>query len=374
MSVLSRILLGLLALAAMLAGLMWVLPAERRADLLSALPALQGKLIEPQSTQPPMKAMDENEHDQADSRVHLIEGAPAVSLTIEEQRYSGLHMALPERVSYRPELRAYGEVVNIQPLLKLRTRYFDALAELKIADARVQVSGQEYKRLSGLNAQGNVISESRVREAQSRWRVDTARLTAAEMRVANLRALTLQSWGRALTDLAFLEDSPRMRRLIDRKDVLIQVTLMPEQRLPSTGRVAMIEQSGLRQRAREARLVSPSPRTNHRAQGKSWFYRMPATDLRTGTRVIAWIPRDRAPTTGLRLPAAAAVWYGGKPWIYVRVDEHLFVRRAVPRDNEIAGGWLATNGFNADEPVVVGGGQMLLSEEFRWQIPEEDED
>ncbi|MDQ3730770.1 MAG: hypothetical protein M3329_02135 [Pseudomonadota bacterium] len=374
MSALSRVLLGLLALTILLAGLMWVLPAERRAHLLSALPALQGKLIESESSQPPMEAGDETETGEAESRVHLIDGAPVVRLTAQEQRYSGLRTALPERVSYRPEIRAYGEVVNIQPLLRLRARYFDALAEQEIADARVQVSVQEYERLSGLNQQGNVISASRVRQAEARRRVDQARLAAAGMRVANLRALALQSWGRVLTDSAFLDDSPRMRRLIDRIDVLLRVTLMPGQRLPSTARIAMIEQSGHRRRAQEASLVSPSPRTNNGAQGKTWFYRMPAADLRTGTRVIAWIPRDRAPTAGLRLPAAAAVWYGGEAWIYVRVDEHLFARRAVPRDKKIAGGWLATHGFSADEPVVVSGGQMLLSEEFRWQIPEEDDD
>jgi len=31
-------------------------------------------------------------------------------------------------------------------------------------------------------------------------------------------------------------------------------------------------------------------------------------------------------------------------------------------------------GLRSGERIVVTGGQMLLSEEFRWQIPEEDND
>lgn len=374
MSALSRILLGLLTLAALLAGLMWLLPAGQRTGLLSALPALQGKPIESESAEPSMSVGEEDEEGEAESRVRLVDGAPAVKLTAEEQRYSGVRTALLKRLSYRPEMPAYGEVVNIQPLLRLRARYFEALAEQEIADARLRVSAQEYERLRGLNEQGNVISASRVREAGSRWQVDQARLTAAEMGVANIRAQAVQAWGRVLTNQALLDDSRHMQRLIDREDVLLRITLMPGQRLPSAAPAAMIESSGQRRRAREASLISPSPQTNRRAQGETWFYRMPVGDLRTGMRLAAWIPRGRAPAVGLRLPASATVWYGGEPWIYVRIGEQLFARRAVPRSNEIAGGWLATDGFSADEPVVVSGGQMLLSEEFRWQIPEEDDD
>jgi hypothetical protein len=74
------------------------------------------------------------------------------------------------------------------------------------------------------------------------------------------------------------------------------------------------------------------------------------------------------------VPASAAVWYSGGPWVYVQVGEELFARYIVPIDNEIAGGWVAQEVFKPGEALVVNGAQTLLSEEFRSQIPEEQDD
>jgi hypothetical protein len=68
------------------------------------------------------------------------------------------------------------------------------------------------------------------------------------------------------------------------------------------------------------------------------------------------------------------IWYAGRQWVYIKVSDELFVRRALRTNHETARGWLTRDGFSAGELVVIAGGQMLLSEEFRWQIPEEDDD
>jgi hypothetical protein len=368
MRVLSRILLASAACLALVAVLAWLLPAEERTALITALPALQGKVMAPEAA-----GYGEETEAESLSRVEIIEGAPTVRLTPEEQRYSGVRTVRLERVISRPEIQAYAEVVDIRPLIRLRGQYLEAQVQQAVAQARLDVSAQEYERLRGLNEQSNVISASRMRAAQSRWQVDQARVVAAQTQAANIRAQALQNWGAELSSSAFDAQSDLMTRLVNREDVLLRVTLAPGQSLAGD-RPAMIERDGERRRARQANFISPAPVTSSSAQGETYFFRIAAAGLRTGMRVTAWLPDDKAPATGLLVPSAAGVWYGGELWAYVRVDDDLFVRRAVPHDDRIAGGWLASRDFSLGEPVVVSGGQMLLSEEFRWQIPEEDDD
>jgi hypothetical protein len=374
MSALPKVLLGLILAAALCATLVWLAPAEWRTALRSALPALQGKVIESEPAEPMAVADEDDDGDSVAHRIQKVNGAPAVRLTAEEQRYSGIRTEPLERITYWAEEQVYGEVVDIQPLLRLRGQYAEAQAQRQMAQARLQVSAQEYERLRGLNAQGNVISTSRMREAQSRWRINQAQLAAAETRARNIRAQAVQAWGTELVAQALGDNSELMERLVSRETVLLRITLAPDESLPQATRFAFVERNGERRRAREARLISPAPRTDLVSQGETYFYQTAADGLRTGMRVAAWIPENKAPSMGVLVPAIAAVWYGGQPWVYVQVGDELFARRALRDDNEIAGGWLARDGFSAGEPVVVAGGQMLLSEEFRWQIPEEDND
>ncbi len=91
-------------------------------------------------------------------------------------------------------------------------------------------------------------------------------------------------------------------------------------------------------------------------------------------RLIVWIPQSKTVQMGVRLPAESIIWYAGKPWAYVKLSEELFARRSVPRESELDDAWFVRDGFTTDEHIVVSGAQLLLSEEFRWQIPEEDTD
>ncbi|MGI8740658.1 MAG: hypothetical protein ACR2KU_13955 [Gammaproteobacteria bacterium] len=366
MTVVPKILLGLLALAIVLAALAMLVPAQQRSALLAAFNPSPNGTAESETDE---AGEDEEEPPQ---RALLFDGEPAVKLTPKEQRRSGIRMAPLEPTSYRAEDRVYGEVINILPLLRLRARFEQAQAALAIADARLQVSMQEYERLRGLNALASVISAGRMRQAQSHWEVDQAQHSASEARIANLRAQAVQQWGAVLTAATMGADSERLARLANRDDVLLRLSVTSGEAL-SSATDAFVDAAGNRREAREARFISVAPQTDALAQGETFFFAAPADGLRTGMRLSAWIARGDESSAGLLIPGAAAVWYAGRPWAYVRVDDQLFARRMLPAAN-IPGGWFVRDGFSASEPVVISGGQMLLSEEFRWQIPEEDDD
>ncbi len=91
-------------------------------------------------------------------------------------------------------------------------------------------------------------------------------------------------------------------------------------------------------------------------------------------RLDAWIPQAGIATSGVAIPLSAVVWFNGKPWVYLKADAQTFSRHPVTEHVEYGDAWFVSQGFRAGDEVVVTGGQLLLSEEFRRQIPAEGDD
>jgi hypothetical protein len=90
-------------------------------------------------------------------------------------------------------------------------------------------------------------------------------------------------------------------------------------------------------------------------------------------RVAAWIPEQGESQPGVVIPKSALIWYMDQAFVYIKTAEEQFNRRAIDRYSAAAGGYFVGSGLNEGEQLVVAGGQMLLSEELRGQIPDEDD-
>ncbi len=296
----------------------------------------------------------------------------ALRLTPEQQRRSGIATKTLEAVRYQPELRAYGKVLDLSPLLELRARYRTAAAELSIAQAALDVAQKTYQRVRSLHREA-IIATRELNQAASQQAADRARVAAGRLRVQAIREEALQIWGSELFERALDSDSKIFAELLTRQQLLLLITLAAEQALPADTRFALVGRGNDRQNAQEAYLISPAPKTDELAQGETWFFYTASGRLRTGMRVDAWIPHAGPATAGVVIPRAAILWHNGKPSVYLQSGS-TFTRRAVAQHQAYAGGWFIADGFQAGDRIVVSGGQMLLSEEFHRQIPDEDAD
>ena len=77
---------------------------------------------------------------------------------------------------------------------------------------------------------------------------------------------------------------------------------------------------------------------------------------------------------GTIVPNEAVVWHAGKAWVYVVHDPETFARYEISIANELYDGWFQSGLLEADDEVVVSGAQLLLSEELKFQIRNENED
>jgi hypothetical protein len=298
-------------------------------------------------------------------RVAIEEGESVITLDQATQKKSGIVVAPLKAVSHQDDLRAYGMVMDLQDLVDLRNSIAMAKAQVEKARASLEASRKEYERTKALQENRN-ISAKVFQAAEATWRSDEASARAAGEALHVLEGTVRQRWGTLLASWLF-DSSPAFERLIQRQDVLVQVTLPPAARLSSPPRYARIQSAEAK--LTSATLVSPSPRTDPRIQGMSFFYLAPvqATDLLPGMNVIAYLPSG-SQIGGVLVPASAVVLWQGKAWVYRQKESGRFVRREISTDTPVQEGWFVREGLSAGDQVVVRGAQLLLSEEFRAQI------
>lgn len=317
----------------------------------------------------------EEEEIETPSRVSSDSGSTVITLTPETQKQSDIHTAPLKGTTHLDTFSSYGSVVSIEPLVDLRTRYLAAKAEANIARASLANSKQEYQRLQQLNRDNRNISDRAVMAAEAVWKADEAKVSAAEMAASSIRDNIRQSWGESLAESVTKQGSESLQSLLEYREVLLRITLPFDYPTPKPDSLLMVAPAGTRGKAIQARFVSASPQTDPTVQGKSYYFRAPADDLRAGMRVTARMPNSTGKSvTGVIVPESAVVWYGGQAWVYRKEAANRFVRQAVSTEQEADTGWFNSGSLKPGQEVVVQGAQLLLSEEFKYQIKNENED
>lgn len=306
----------------------------------------------------------------APSRVSVANGEPVVTLDKETQAKSGMTVVALKPNTYRQEQQAYATVLQVQDLADARNSYATAQAQLDKAQASLEVARQEYQRLDQLHNDDHNVSDKAFQAGLAALKTEQANIRAAQTTVQSSANGVTQRYGEVIA--AWLAaDTPSFKRLLQQQDVLIQVTFpasAPNAAPPKTIRVQAKENAFV-----TAKLISRSPRIDPRIQGVSFFYLASAQMLIPGMNVLAYLPANsespaNAKTQAVIVPQSAVVWWQGKAWVYVQKDDVRFVRREVPTDQPVENGFVVHSGLMPNDLIVIGGAQLLLSEEFRSQI------
>lgn len=343
------------AMAVVIALLIWALIYYAR-DEFGAAPGERDEAIETTST------------------AGVEGGRPVVRVSPESQKASGIAVDGLRPGSSEAAIEAYGMVMNLQPLAEMRGRYLAAAAEARALRAAVAATESDFRRMELLFKDDRNVSEQAVRAAEARYRSEQARQSAAEQAAASLRDSIRSTWGDAVTGWATNPDSQSMQALLQQSSFLVQLVLPYD--LPRSairGRI-MVTPAVSHEPARPARFVADSPQVDPALPGETYFYMADGGGLRAGMRVLARIGLGAAAVSGVIVPPAAVVWHAGKAWVYVKDDEQTFARHEVSTAQELDGGWFNAVGLDADDEVVVSGAQLLLSEELKYQIRNENED
>lgn len=302
-------------------------------------------------------------------------GVTVVTLSEETRKNSGIESATLQPSRHQQTTTSFGSVVSIDSLIALRTKYLAAKAEADVIRTALGNNRQDYQRLLQLNQDDRNVSDRAVAAAQAAVKADEARIMAAETAASNLLDSMQQQWGETLAKIAAGKTASNMlRQLIEYKQLLLQVTLPFDSKEPAAGSSINISPTGDPGKTIQARLLSKSPLSDNTIQGKTYFYVAPANDLRIGMRVVVHKTDAGKATSGVIVPASTIVWYGGTPWVYLKQDNDRFIRTPVNTDVEVNEGWFNSGNLKPGDVIVTNGAQLLLSEEFKSQIKNENED
>jgi hypothetical protein len=314
----------------------------------------------------------------ASSAVTLDKGYAVVRVSAESQLASGIVVAGLETVRSAEYAEVYGTVLNLQPLLELRGRYRIAVAEAEGLRAASANSRADYLRLKQLFADERNVSERALQSAESQWQSDSARFAATELNAASLLDQLRVVWGPVLAGWAGAVHSRELEALATQRQALIQMSFPDElQALAGHASLAVApigSPRAQRLNQRTARFLCAAAQADSLLSGATYLYLAEGGGLRSGMRLAGKLQLEGAPLKGNIIPASAIVWHGGKAWAYVKEDPDRFVRKPVPTNQEMGKGWFTATGFSSADRVVVSGAQLLLSEELKFQIRNENED
>lgn len=309
------------------------------------------------------------------NRVTEKDGVNRVVLSDATQNNSGIKTSSIKPIVFQGEIKSYGNVVSIDGLIEAKAQYLNLTAELNLSNASYTQNQAQYLRLKSLNDDDKNVSDRAVQEALALVNADLAKRSATTQQIKQLKESTQLKWGDALAQLIFSTSLPaHLQRLLDQKNVLIQVSLPLNTLAPKLGSSIQISPLNANAQLIRADYVSASPQSDQAGYGKTFYYSAPADVLRIGMRVNAEIdPNKNDAKQGVAIPNSAVVWYAGSAWAYFKQDSDHFVRKPIATDIEIEEGWFNQD-IAPDSMIVTNGAQLLLSEEFKSQIKNENED
>jgi hypothetical protein len=282
-------------------------------------------------------------------------GEAVVSLSPETQKRIELTVAALEPAERRPELTAYGSVLDASPLAALH-------GEIALDQTALEAAQKVTRRAQALFEQNENVARKTLEAAQADERADEIKLRTAERRLA-------LEWGDAIARLSGTERRDLVDKIAAHQAALLRVELPMGEMMAGAPESIQVFVAG-RAGGYRAAFISAAPQADPKTLGQGLLLRVDEADaaLAPAAAVTARLRLAEPPRRGVAIPDPAIVRSAGKTWVYVAGAENKFTRREVALDGPLESGWLATNGVRAGERVVVQAAQLLLSEEEKSEI------
>ena len=301
-------------------------------------------------------------------------GLTYVILSEAVEKNSNIKVEPIQKTTYEKEISSHGEVIDTNQLIELGNlirKHHLILNKLKLQIDDEQSRLEKYTRL---NQDNKNISDKVVREQEIlvNGLKNEYEISGSEIQLA--RNTIQYNWGSKLDEI--ISNSKKNKHcLLLQECSLAQIIIDSNkfnQDLPNI--LALFNMND--QKNYQGVLLGPSTKLNRSIQGEGFYYLIQKKLLPPGSKLIIKLVPQKTSDDYLFIPKESVVWSHGKQWVYIRnADAPKFLRKPLENPHETENGWLIKQSNLRDgDYLVVDGAQLLLSEEFKYQIKNENED
>lgn len=302
----------------------------------------------------------------------LIDGQPIIFMDETTQKISGIKALKVNKTKLVPEMVTYGKVISVSPLLTVRHNYLSAIIQKNASATRLAQVEKSMFRLRNLH-KNKVVSIKKLQIHQSQWHSEKAIHTSKVHQSNLILARSKLQWGELLTHWATDEHSPQFDKLINGESNLLKLSILANNQLSKINKIN-ISPTGNRNTKSEAFYVCTLPQIDNFSQSPQHIFLSHSTKIKIGMNITAWIPQQIDHQLGIIIPTQSLAWHLGQPFVFVKLDKEHFTHRSISHPIKVPNGYYIADQLKEGKKVVISGVQMLLSHEFRSQIPDEDDD
>jgi hypothetical protein len=281
-----------------------------------------------------------------------------VTLDSQTQQKLGLVITNPAAAEWKPEITAYGRVLDPIPLS-------DLLTDLQRSELALKLAQQEFDRVKLLKS-GNNISLKAYQEAEGNDLQAATEVSAARRRVESV-------WGKRIADMTGVSAADGERtnatffQQLGDSVALIRADLPVGIRWQDNDRavriVSLVENAPALVGTNFDELPAMDPQTQQQpvlvAATESVTNR-----LTPGEAVTVYLRAGGGAEQGVSIPEQAVVRYEGKGWVYTETETNQFARREVTLERQLNAAYFVGDQLSVTNRIILTGAQSVLSAEL----------
>ena len=294
------------------------------------------------------EAAHEEKKSEESRAVHGTNGVTWLKLDKEAQERAGLKVAALEPASLKPEVKAFGRVLDPAPLAT-------AMTELAAARTQFEASHRELERLKALHAQNQNVSARAVETAETTVQRDRIAIEAAQLRLVT-------TWGKNIAGRKDLDVF--IHRLIAQEAALVRIDVPPAERISGPPAAARVSPLFAPDTAWPAELAGEAVTADPQTLGRGYLFVLNTNALAANSAVVAWLTLPGEEEKGAIVPREAIVRHEGEAFVYLQTGDEKFERKEIELEHPLAAGWFVEH-LKPGAKIVIAGAQQLLSEELK---------
>lgn len=306
------------------------------------------------------------------------EGLNQIRLTEAIVKNSGIQTTKIISSNKQSSFSNYGIVQATDTLIDLKNIYDQLMQEINTLQNQINTEEKKYLAFVDLNADGKNISDQALLDQQTL--VNNLKVSVEKKVVLkkNLQQKVLSQWGNkfymAITGKA---KDKQLNPLLNGEARLVKITLPSsdsDNSIPH--KIIFTPINGNNET--EGIYLDKAPTIEPSILGQTFYYLIQSPDIRIGSKLIGFYKEKQNNDKQMNryeVQSSSIVWSNGIPWVYIEEEPFLFVKKPVSLENEIKDGWLViSEALSTNDIIVSKGAQLLLSEEYKYQIKNENED